>query len=74
LVTPHVINQASVARPWDGIGNAGETPAGRSFDGRYLYTVLCFANFVNAIISKGVEYWTEMLDRLGDKIFLGISK
>jgi hypothetical protein len=38
------------------------------------YTVLCFAKFVNATISKAVDYWTEELDRLGDKIFFGISK
>jgi len=32
-------------------------------------TVLCFANFVNAPTPEFVEYWTEELDRLGDKIF-----
>jgi hypothetical protein len=40
----------------------------------YTITVLCFENFVNATISKAVEYWTEELDRLGDKIFFGIPK
>jgi hypothetical protein len=63
-----------VATPWNVISNAGETPGGPSFDGRYLFTVLCSANFVNAKMTKCVEYWTEELDRLGDKIFFGISK
>jgi hypothetical protein len=39
-----------------------------------IYTVLCFGNFVNATISKGADSWTEELDRLGDKNFLGIQK
>ena len=36
LVAPHVIDQALMARPCNAIGDPGETPGGRSFDGRYL--------------------------------------
>jgi hypothetical protein len=39
-----------------------------------MYTVLCFSNFVNATRQKPADYWTEVLDRIGDKIFVGISK
>jgi len=63
-----------VATPWNVISNAGETPGGPSFDGRYLLQCSCFANFVNVKMTKGIEYWTEKLDRLGDRIFFGISK
>jgi hypothetical protein len=36
FVTPHVINLAPAAKPWNVIGNAGEAPGGRSFDCLYL--------------------------------------
>ena len=42
FVTLHVINQAPVARPWNVIGNAGETPVGRSFDCGYIYSAVFF--------------------------------
>jgi hypothetical protein len=56
---------------------APATPAGGPEARRSMatiYTVLCFGNFVNATISKGADSWTEELDRLGDKNFLGIQK